>query len=166
MSTWHFVPVQFDKYPNSVEVHTESANDQFRAGHHPENRPPTMRSSLKILVGFKVYSDKVHFLIVKRYEQNSDYKVGCILPSSQYCIMRNSDHREGAPHFIFRIFTFKGSNLFTEFVSVWISIRRFINCLNLVIIFNPIKSLFIVLIQNRDGKCLTWFKFHWTNILF
>ena len=157
MSTWHFVRVQFDKYPNIVEVHTESADDQSRADHHPGNRPPTMKSNLEILV----YSD--NSWIVKRYEQS--YKVGCVflMPRAESGL---NDHKEDTPHFIFRIITFKGSNLFTEFVSVWISIGCFINCLNLFVIFNPIKSLFIILIQNRDGKCLTWLKFHWTDILF
>ena len=165
MSTWHFVRVQFDKYPNIVEVHTESADDQSRADHHPGNRPPTMKSNLEILV----YSD--NSWIVKRYEQS--YKVGCVFPMVVVSILQFApmqfalnDYTEDAPHFIFRIFTFKGSNLFTELVSVWISIGCFINCLNLFVIFNPIKSLFIVLIQNRDGKCLTWLKFHWTDILF
>ena len=63
-------------------------------------------------------------------------------------------------------FTLERSNLFTEFVSVCIPVGCFINCLNLIIIFDPIESLFIVLIQNRDGKCLTWLKFNRTNILF
>ena len=101
MSTWHFVRVQFDKYPNIVEVHTESANDQSRADHHPGNRPPTMKSNLEILVGFKVYSD--NSWIVKRYEQS--YKVGCGFPMVVVSILPDpvsgpGYHREDATHFI------------------------------------------------------------------